>query len=368
MAQATATNSYEHNGKKYRLADHRDIGKDVWVSDEGFQDAVVESLYTAELQEYHPKNTKRKYKTGCMWTYAFVEIEEPVPAVVPFNGTLEVGQWYETNNGQRLHCNSRTHHDTYPMVMVQEDGTVETYMEKGLWIEDYDMDDECSIALQLVGCTGFDWTKPVPPAVVPEPEPVDTRPEPPAGWRYVAEDEVITEGDKYLQEDRELYQLTGAVSGIGKTPKQLQEANSYSWHEDWVGVIRKLPKQEPKVFSQSVTTEILDDLCKTIHAKQKATGWWDAADNPLIVPVKLMLAVTELAEACEGDRKNIPDTHLPHRSMLSVELADAVIRIADLAGFLKIPLGTVIAEKEAYNASRADHKPEVRKAANGKRY
>lgn len=118
----------------------------------------------------------------------------------------------------------------------------------------------------------------------------------------------------------------------------------------------------------TTTTEVLDDLCKTIHAKNVAAGWWDQADNPLVVPVKLMLAVTELAEAVEGDRKSIPDTHLTHRSMLSVELADAVIRIADLAGFLNIPLGTVIAEKEAYNASRADHKPENRKAAGGKRY
>lgn len=299
MAQATATKIYEHNGKKYRLADKRDVGNNfVRFSDTDFDDAMNSRIGTISTLTEINDDEFPFCARSTQWKLAFVETAEvaptPAPAVVPFNGTLEVGQWYETNNGQRLHCNSRTHHDTYPMVMVQEDGCVETYMEKGLWIEDYDMDDECSIALQLVGCTGFDWTKPVEPAVVVEPE--------------------------------------------------------------------------PKVFSQSATTEILDDLCKTIHAKNVAAGWWDAADNPLIVPVKLMLAVTELAEACEGDRKTIPDTHLPHRSMLSVELADAVIRIVDLAGFLKVPLGTVIAEKEAYNASRADHKPEVRKAANGKRY
>jgi NTP pyrophosphatase (non-canonical NTP hydrolase) len=119
---------------------------------------------------------------------------------------------------------------------------------------------------------------------------------------------------------------------------------------------------------KELTVAVLDRLCQTIHAKNVAAGWWDQADNPLVVPVKLMLTVSELAEAMEGDRKNIPDTHLTNRSMLAVELADAVIRIADLAGFLNIPLGTIIAEKEAYNASRADHKPENRAQAGGKRY
>jgi NTP pyrophosphatase (non-canonical NTP hydrolase) len=119
---------------------------------------------------------------------------------------------------------------------------------------------------------------------------------------------------------------------------------------------------------KQLTVAVLDRMCQTIHAKNVAAGWWDQADNPLVVPVKLMLTVSELAEAMEGDRKNIPDTHLTNRSMLAVELADAVIRIVDLAGFLNIPLGTIIAEKEAYNASRADHKPENRAQAGGKRY
>jgi NTP pyrophosphatase (non-canonical NTP hydrolase) len=62
------------------------------------------------------------------------------------------------------------------------------------------------------------------------------------------------------------------------------------------------------------------------------------------------------------------DDHLPLRSMLEVELADAVIRIADLAGALDLDLGGAIAEKLAYNAKRADHNPENRAAAGGKAY
>jgi len=54
--------------------------------------------------------------------------------------------------------------------------------------------------------------------------------------------------------------------------------------------------------------------------------------------------------------------------MIEVELADAVIRICDLAGYLKLDLGGAIDEKLAFNATRPDHKPELRFMAGGKRY
>lgn len=88
----------------------------------------------------------------------------------------------------------------------------------------------------------------------------------------------------------------------------------------------------------------------------------------LLVTQKLCLTHSEVSEAMEGHRKNQMDDKLPHRSMLEVELADAVIRIADLAGALKLDLGGALAEKMAYNATRADHKPENRNLPNGKKY
>jgi NTP pyrophosphatase (non-canonical NTP hydrolase) len=100
--------------------------------------------------------------------------------------------------------------------------------------------------------------------------------------------------------------------------------------------------------------------------------WWQdpATGAPVRVNVgeKLMLVVSELAEAMEGDRKGLKDDKLPARSMLEVELADAVIRIFDLAGRLGLDLGGALVEKMAYNATRADHKPEARLAAGGKKY
>lgn len=116
-------------------------------------------------------------------------------------------------------------------------------------------------------------------------------------------------------------------------------------------------------------------LVTACHGASKAAGWWNdletgapLIERPHVVGEKLMLVVSEVAEAMEGHRKGLADDKLPHRSMIEVELADAVIRIADLAGALGLDLGGAIAEKMAYNQHRPDHKPENRKADGGKKY
>lgn len=106
----------------------------------------------------------------------------------------------------------------------------------------------------------------------------------------------------------------------------------------------------------------------------RAAGWWIAKDgssikdNPYAFSNKLALIHSEISEAMEGDRKGLMDTHLPHRPMREVELADAVIRIFDLAGAYGMDIGGAIAEKMDYNLRRADHQPEARAAAGGKSY
>ena len=47
----------------------------------------------------------------------------------------------------------------------------------------------------------------------------------------------------------------------------------------------------------------------------------------------------------EGARKGLMDTHLKHKSMMEVELADAIIRIFDLAESKGFKLGETIYEK-----------------------
>lgn len=118
-----------------------------------------------------------------------------------------------------------------------------------------------------------------------------------------------------------------------------------------------------------------EELVRICHGASVAAGWWSDLETgaplinrPHVVGEKLMLAVSELSEAMEGHRKGLADDKLPHRPMIEVELADAVIRIADLAGALGLDLGGAIAEKLAFNATRPDHKPENRKAEGGKKY
>ena len=129
-------------------------------------------------------------------------------------------------------------------------------------------------------------------------------------------------------------------------------------------------------------------LQKLCHNASVKAGWWydNKMDRDLIdlikspqspiearlakalVAEKLCLTHSEVSEGMEGHRKSLPDDKLTHRPMLEVELADAVIRIADLAGALDMDLGGAIAEKMEFNRTRADHQPAARAAAGGKAY
>lgn len=122
------------------------------------------------------------------------------------------------------------------------------------------------------------------------------------------------------------------------------------------------------------TANAARQLQETCHGAAMSAGWWtdlktgEDMRGKRNVGELLMLCVSELAEAMEGHRKGLNDDKLPHRPMLEVELADTVIRIFDLAGGFALDVPGAIAEKLAFNASRADHKPENRAAEGGKKY
>lgn len=130
----------------------------------------------------------------------------------------------------------------------------------------------------------------------------------------------------------------------------------------------------------SIMPHAINELSRRCHAASYNAGWWHdpmsgvgykpgdnpegasqilidvkAAFFPYVVGTKLMLMVSEVAEAMEGHRKGLSDDKLPHRSMIEVELADALIRICDLAGALGLDLGGAVVEKMGFNLSRPDH-------------
>lgn len=160
------------------------------------------------------------------------------------------------------------------------------------------------------------------------------------------------------------------------------------YHEALKGVIFKhgMPEEIQKLFhdvqfdidaeSQRVQAAVDaarddvwgDDITRLagyIHSQNIKAGWWD---KPREIGTLLMLIVSEVAEAMEGDRKGLMDDKLPHHEMLHVEIADAIIRLLDLASHKKAPIGRIVMEKLAYNRERPDHKLETRKLAGGKAY
>jgi hypothetical protein len=81
------------------------------------------------------------------------------------------------------------------------------------------------------------------------------------------------------------------------------------------------------------TPEGLTALSKQIHALNHK--WWHTPDGTRIERNRyelLMLVVSELVEAMEGERKDLMNDKLPHRKMAEVEMADAAIRILDYMG------------------------------------
>ena len=105
--------------------------------------------------------------------------------------------------------------------------------------------------------------------------------------------------------------------------------------------------------------------------KKNAHWWVDLRSGEPIernVGELLMLCTSELAEAMEGHRKNLPDDKLPHRDMFEVEIADTFIRLFDLCGGLGLDISGAILEKLEFNAIREDHKTENRLKDNGKKY
>lgn len=114
----------------------------------------------------------------------------------------------------------------------------------------------------------------------------------------------------------------------------------------------------------------LNRMAREIHADN--ARWWHSLETGARIDRNkgelLMLIVSEIAEAMEGERKNLMDDKLVNRPMVEVELADAIIRIMDYAGAFNLDLDGAVREKRSYNATRADHQAEARLAPGGKKW
>lgn len=95
----------------------------------------------------------------------------------------------------------------------------------------------------------------------------------------------------------------------------------------------------------------IKELCDECHAIAIDRGWY--ADGERNKGELIALIHSELSEALEALRDgNGPDKRCPGFNSLEVELADALIRIFDMAGYLKLDLEGALQAKMEVNRNR----------------
>jgi hypothetical protein len=127
---------------------------------------------------------------------------------------------------------------------------------------------------------------------------------------------------------------------------------------------------QPAIYAYNMQ-DFINSLVEICYNDAKQAGWHKEVSPETIKylqATQLMLMVSEISEAMEGVRKDLMDEKLPHRLAVEVELADAIIRIADFCGRWNLDLGGAVVEKLTYNKLRQDHKLENRAKDGGKKF
>ena len=104
----------------------------------------------------------------------------------------------------------------------------------------------------------------------------------------------------------------------------------------------------------------VQELFDKCHDIATSKGWWEGVPSPASpsqVAEKLCLIHSETTEALEELRNGNPTTHIYEGKNgkpegFPIELADIVIRVADLAGHEGIDLAAAIEQKMRYNETR----------------
>ena len=146
-------------------------------------------------------------------------------------------------------------------------------------------------------------------------------------------------------------------------------------------------------MADAPVSQTIASLIKQAYENSSAHGFWDASETPETIPTKLMLIVSEISEALESYRdprsddlvkvpasvidmilgnafapEGSPEAERRLQGMhalmeiyekwsakprgFDIELADALIRIFDLAGAKGIDLDAALTRKHEYNKGR----------------
>lgn len=120
-----------------------------------------------------------------------------------------------------------------------------------------------------------------------------------------------------------------------------------------------------KVVNKEVNRKEISYVQEQVHLNSRMKGFWDAQTNEEgkivldahVVAEKLALIHSEVSEALEDSRNGLPLDEVTYNEKgkpegFPTELADAVIRIMDLAEAIGIDLQKEILEKHEYNRKR----------------
>lgn len=145
--------------------------------------------------------------------------------------------------------------------------------------------------------------------------------------------------------------------------------------EQWFMKVWDVDKDAERIYAlKDLFATDFQDLNRIVaDIEHRNRLWWKGTENipeHYVKTQKLMLMVTELAEATEGIRKDLSDSHLPDYPAEVVEVHDSIIRHLDYLGhfFPDYDHGKIMKEKLDYNANRRDHTLEGRATKHGKKF
>ncbi len=113
--------------------------------------------------------------------------------------------------------------------------------------------------------------------------------------------------------------------------------------------------------------ESFNAMANDAHANARNKGFWNKRDEvlnlceahglgqfgrKLIASQLRELIVSEMGEACEGDRKSAMDDKVPQFMAVEAELADVIIRIGDYACAFGLRVGEAVIAKMEMNKGR----------------
>ena len=96
-------------------------------------------------------------------------------------------------------------------------------------------------------------------------------------------------------------------------------------------------------------SELFQSLQQDVHQLAKDKGWYERERNELEL---IALIHNELGEATEAIREGSMSPKILGYKGVEEELADTIIRIMDMAGYLGLDIAGAIIDKHEYNKSR----------------